>query len=83
MGTKNKVISGDYSGANVMVVSGKVVLSISLGNMIILNKKTVAAHEIVSETMGKHLVSVQFTDGKKSLLELNQGLCKTLLANLL
>lgn len=66
MGTKNKVIAGDYSGANIMPVAGKVVLSISLGNMVILNKKTVAKHEIISETRGKHRVSIQFADEKKA-----------------
>ncbi|MBR4015592.1 MAG: hypothetical protein IKI88_05215 [Anaerotignum sp.] len=82
MGTKNKVIAGDYSGANIMPVAGKVVLSISLGNMIILNKKTVAAHEIVSETQGKHRVSIQFVDGKKSLLELDDKLFQMLIRDL-
>lgn len=39
LGAKNKVIAGDYIGGKIMHSGGKVVLSINLGNMIILNKK--------------------------------------------
>ena len=38
LGAKNKVIAGDYIGGKIMHSGGKVVLSVSLGNMIILNK---------------------------------------------
>ena len=41
MSAKNKVIAGDYTGANIAMAADKVVLNISLGNMIILNKKMV------------------------------------------
>lgn len=43
---------------------GKVVLSINLGNMIILNKKMVAAHKIESEVKGNHKIS-GFLRGRK------------------
>lgn len=82
LGAKNKVTAGDYQDANVTLVNGNVTLAISLGNMIILNKKMVAAHQIESEAKGTHLVSITFADGKKSLLELNDKLCKALLEQL-
>lgn len=82
MGAKNKVIAGDYTGANIAMAAGQVVLNISLGNMIILNKKMVASHAVESETKGTHTVSLTFADGKKSLLELDDQMCKALLAQL-
>ena len=60
LGAKNKVIAGDYIGGKIMHSGGKVVLSINLGNMIILNKKMVAAHKIESEVKGNHKISVTF-----------------------
>ena len=82
MGAKNKAIAGDYTGANIAMAAGQVVLNISLGNMIILNKKMVASHAVESETKGTHTVSLTFADGKKSLLELDDQMCKALLAQL-
>ena len=82
LGAKNKVIAGDYTGANIAMAAGQVVLNISLGNMIILNKKMVASHAVESETKGVHTVSLTFADGKKSLLELDDQMCKALLAQL-
>lgn len=82
LGAKNKVIAGDYADGRIMLSSGKVVLSISLGNMIVLNKKMVTKYEIISETKGKHTISIQFADEKKSLLELDDKLCKALLEQL-
>ena len=82
MGAKNKVIAGDYTGANIAMAAGQVVLNISLGNMIILNKKMVASHAVESETKGVHTVSLTFADGKKSLLELDDQMCKALLEQL-
>ena len=82
LGAKNKVIAGDYAGGKIMLSAGKVVLSISLGNMIILNKKMVVTHKIESETKGNHKVSVTFADGKNSLLELDDTLCSALLKQL-
>ena len=79
LGAKNKVIAGDYIGGKIMHSGGKVVLSINLGNMIILNKKMVAAHKIESEVKGNHKISVTFADGRKSLLELDDALCTALL----
>ena len=82
MSAKNKVIAGDYTGANIAMASGQVVLNISLGNMIILNKKMVATHAVESETKGSHKVAITFADGKKSLLELDDKMCKALLTRL-
>lgn len=82
MGAKNKVIAGDYTGAHIAMAADQVVLNISLGNMIILNKKMVASHAVESETKGVHTVSLTFADGKKSLLELDDQMCKALLAQL-
>ena len=82
MSAKNKVIAGDYTGANIAMAAGQVVLNISLGNMIILNKKMVASHAVESESNGTHTVSITFADGKKSLLELDDKMCKALLSQL-
>ena len=82
MGAKNKVIAGDYKDASITLVNGQVTLALSLGNMIILNKKMVASHAVESETKGTHTVSLTFADGKKSLLELDDQMCKALLAQL-
>ena len=81
-GAKNKVPAGDYKDANVTMVNGQVTLAISLGNMIILNKKMVASHNVESEAKGTHTVSITFADGKKSLLELDDKMCKPLLEQL-
>ena len=81
-GAKNKVTAGDYKDANVTMVNGQVTLAISLGNMIIQNKKMVATHAVESETKGSHKVAITFADGKKSLLELDDKLCKALLSQL-
>ena len=80
-GTKNKVIAGDYTGANVTMVNDLVTIS-SPSKMIILNKKMVAAHAVESEVKGNHKVAITFTDGKKSLLEMDDKMCKKLLAQL-
>lgn len=82
LGAKNKVIAGDYLDGKVMLSAGKIVLSIHLGNMIVLNQKMVAKYEVVSETKGTHTVSIQFADGKKSLLEMDDKLFKALLTQL-
>lgn len=82
LGAKNKVIAGEYAGGKIMLSAGKVVLSVSLGNMIILNKKMVVSHTVESEVKGNHKISVTFADGKKSLLELDDALCAALLKQL-
>ena len=82
MSTKNKVIAGDYTGANVTLVNGQVTLAISLGHMIILNKKMVTSHAVESEVKNDHKVAITFTDGEKSLLELDDKMCKALLSQL-
>lgn len=82
MSANNKVIAGDYNGASVELVSGKVILSVRLGHMIVLNQKMVSKYDIVSETRECHTVSIQFSDGKKSLLEIDDALCKALLTQL-
>ena len=82
MSTKNKVIAGDYTGASVTLVNEQVTLAIKLGHMIILNKKMVADHKIESEVQGNHKIAIIFADGKKSLLELDDKMCKALLSQL-
>jgi hypothetical protein len=81
-GAKNKVTAGDYKDASVTMVNNQVTLAISLGNMIILNKKMVASHAVESESKGAHTISITFADGKKSLLELDDKMCKALLSQL-
>ena len=80
-GAKNKVIAGEYTGANVTMVNDLVTIS-NPSKMIILNKKMVASHAVESEVKGNHKVAITFTDGKKSLLELDDKMCKALLAQL-
>ena len=82
LGAKNRVVAGEYAGGKIMLSAGKVVLSVSLGNMIILNRKMVVAHAVESEVKGNHKISVTFADGKKSLLELDDALCAALLKQL-
>ena len=82
MRTKNKVIAGEYSGADVTLVSGKAALAISLGKMILLNQKMVAAYEVISESKGIHTVSVIFSDGKKSLMEMDDKIFRVFLTEL-
>ena len=82
MGNKNKVISGDYMGADVTLTNGKVILAIKLGHMVILNKTTVKTYELKAESR-TCTVAVEFTDGKKSLMEMDEKLYKTFVANLL
>ena len=82
MGTKNKVIAGDYHGAAVTLTNGKIILAISLGNMVILNKTTVKKYELKSRSR-TCTVAIDFNDGKKSLLEMDEKLYKQLVANLL
>ncbi|MBR5268924.1 MAG: hypothetical protein IKU21_00285 [Anaerotignum sp.] len=82
MNMKNKVIAGDYAGANVTLVNEQVTLAISLGHMIILNKKMVVNHVIESEVKNNHKVAITFADGKKSLLQLDDKMCKSLLVQL-
>lgn len=90
---RNKVISGDYEGKDVLSVSG----DISISNILKLNRDTVKSYEIVTDGHKKvefgliplsmlsdmladsknraHRLSVQFNDGKKSLLEIDSALC--------
>ena len=82
MGNKNKVIAGDYMGADVTLTNGKVILAISLGNMVILNKTTVKTYERKAQSR-TCTVAVNFNDGKKSLLEMEEKLYKQLVAELL
>lgn len=82
MSTKNKVIAGEYHGAAVTLTNGKVILAISLGNMIVLNKTTVKAYELKSQS-STCTVAVTFNDGKKSLMEMDEKLYKQLVAELL
>ena len=42
----------------------------------------VANHKIESEVQGNHKITITFADGKKSLLELDDKMCKALLAQL-
>lgn len=82
MGNKNKVISGDYMGADVTLTNGKVILAIKLGHMIVLNKTTVKTYELKAQSKDC-TVAVEFNDGKKSLMEMDEKLYKTFVAEML
>jgi len=114
MGAKNKVIAGDYLNRPISSFFSMVNLSVSLKEVITMNKSTVEHYEIVNEesrksassavgrglvgglllgpvgllaglsakNKGIHTLAIQFTNGKKSLVEMDDKIYKELLKNL-
>jgi hypothetical protein len=90
MRAKNKVIAGDYLDCLIGLSSLKDSVTITLTDprekqymLIILNKSTVEKYEIVNEDKFKeiHTLALQFRDGKKSLLEIDDRIYKQFLIN--
>ena len=81
----NRVLSGDYAGRQV-VGGGVANAGISLGfiKQLYLNRTTVESYEVLGgmaeATMkkGTYQLSIQFKDGKRSLLEVDEKLYKAI-----
>lgn len=85
MSAKNRVISGDYAGS-LVVGGGAANAAISLGliKKLNLNSLTVESYEVLGGVAGAmqpkngYQVSIQFKDGKKSLIEVDDRLYKAI-----
>lgn len=109
MGAKNKVVAGDYVNRPISSIFGSVNLTISMKEVITLNKSTVEQYETITEestksaasavgrgliggallgpvgllaglsakSKGIHTLAIQFKDGKKSLVEIDDKIYKT------
>lgn len=114
MGAKNKVISGDYAGKQVMSTFGIPSVSTGIFSSIDLTKDTVEEYEVLDETSrksatsavgrafvggvilgpvgwlaglsakskGTHVIAVSFKDGKRSLLEVDDKIYKSIITKL-
>lgn len=85
MSAKNRVISGDYAGKQ--IVGGGIAqagIVIGIVKKIFLNNTTVESYEVLGGLAGAisskngYQVSVQFKDGKKSLLEVDENIYKAI-----
>lgn len=115
MGAKNKVISGDYIGKQVLG-GGVAQAGISIGfvKQLYLNKTTVESYEVITDEQrksmtsgvirgavggallggvgaiagaasaknkGVYTISIQFKDGKRSLIEVDDKIYKAIIQN--
>ena len=93
--TRNRVIAGDYKKKKVALKftpKGKRAV-INLGGWpihkkIILDKTTVESYEVKDESSaltakawGRHIVSIQFKDGHKSLIEVTDKIYRSIMTN--
>lgn len=78
---KNQVIAGDYQNKAVLGARGAVSIIVGFGKMVNLDQTTVESYEHKSEDQkkGTHIVSIEFKDGKKSLIEIDGNVYKALL----
>ena len=85
MSAKNRVISGDYAGKQ--IVGGGISQAgfvMGIVKKIFLNSTTVESYEVFGGIAGAisskngYQVSVQFKDGKKSLLEVDETIYKAI-----
>lgn len=78
---RNKVIAGDYQNKAVIGARGAVSIITGFGKVLNLNTTTVESYEHKSEDhkKGTHIVSVEFKDGKKSLMEIDGNVYKALI----
>lgn len=72
----NKVIAGDYKLHSVLCPLGGVPrITLPGFKVLLINKDTVESYETINEVhqagRGKNQISIQFKDGKKSLLEVD------------
>lgn len=114
MAVKNKVISGDFNGKDIITAFGTLQISVSWKEAREISKNTVDSYEVLDQDSkksavsavgrafvgsfllgpagllagvtakkkGVHLVAVEFKDGKRSLLQLNDKGYKILLKQL-
>ena len=115
MGAKNRVISGDYSGKQILG-GGVSQAGISIGfvKQLYLNKSTVESYEVLTDekqksmasgvargivggalmggvgaiagaatakSKGIYTISIQFKDGKRSLIEVDDKIYKAIIQN--
>lgn len=75
---QNRVVAGDYRGAEVIWNGADLLISGLMFTACKLNKITVAHHAVMGEKRGLfgrsvgYEVSVEFTDGKRSMLSLDR-----------
>jgi DNA/RNA-binding domain of Phe-tRNA-synthetase-like protein len=86
MRAKNRVIAGDHLDCLIGLTKLKDSVTVTLTDprenhymLIILNKSTVEHYEIASESKGVHTISLQFRDGKRSLLEIDDQIFREFL----
>lgn len=84
---KNIVIAGDYLKKPVVNTLAGVVIAIGFVKNVKLNKSTVDGYQVMdshrtSATNGVLVIAVQFKDGKKSLLEVDEKIYKKLMIDL-
>lgn len=88
--TRNRVIAGDYEKKKVALkstLSGKkAVIKAGYFKVIYLDKKTVASYEVKDESSaltaknwGRHILAIQFKDGRKSLIEVNDKIYRAIM----
>ena len=108
---RNRVIAGDHTGCQVMMVFGMPYISMGIGKSIDLDKNTVESYEVLDEThnksaaniaarsliggfllgpaglaagalssrtKGAYTVAIQFKDGSKSLLEVEEKIYRAI-----
>ena len=84
MAELNRVVAGDYSGSSVLWDGKDLVISGLMKAKCKLDKSTVLSYSLVNSAHGLfkpscHTVSVDFTDGKRSLLSLSPGFYERLI----
>ena len=88
--TKNRVIAGDYEKKKVALkhtlTGKKAVIKAGYIKVIILDKKTVESYEVLDESSaltakawGRHILSIQFKDGRKSLIEVTDKIYRAIM----
>lgn len=81
---KNQVIAGDYQHKKVIGAKGTIGIIVGFGKIVNLDQSTVESYENKSEDpkKGTHVVSIDFKDGKKSLLEIDDKIYKELVVKM-
>lgn len=83
----NKVIAGDYKGQGVLCpLWSKPRITLPFFKIAIIDKTNVDSYEVVdrdgSTKRGVHRVAIQFKDGKRSLLEVDDRIFKAITVEL-
>ena len=90
---KSRVISGDYEGCLITQAFGFPYINISFGRAIYLNKDNVKTYELIDRTKTKsntykatfnetYIIAVQFKEGGKSLLEVDEKIYRAIATHL-